>query len=149
MVRSSRGWRIQEPYLILWWACREEHFLGIEELRDRFWHGEAALIGYLLWQGETDVDLLTSLQERKVDSLITFFLRMNGYLFKLGNEVLARSLEKFTAYAKGLVSTSNFHLQLSNDHCISFLPICLKNPKVQTKGEQILNLCLIDIYWIE
>lgn len=81
------------------------------------------------------MDLLTSLQERKVDGVITFFPRMNGYLFKLGNEVLARSLEKFTAYAKGLVSTSDFYVQLSNDHCVSFLPICLKNPKVETKGE--------------
>lgn len=95
------------------------------------------------------MDLLTSLKERKVDGVIAFFPRMNGYLFKLDSEVLARSLEKFTAYVKGLVSTSNFHLQLSKDHCISFLPICLKNPKVQTKGEQIFNLCSIDVQWIE
>lgn len=88
----------------------------------------------MLRQGEIDVDLLASLQERKVDGVIAFFPRMNGYLFKLGNEVLARSLEKFTAYVKGLVSASNFHLQLSNDHCTGFLPICLKNPRVQTKG---------------
>lgn len=53
----------------------------------------------------------------------------NGYLFKWDHDVLARVLEKFILYVKKVVTTANFHLQLSNDHCIRFLPICLKNPK--------------------
>lgn len=58
--------------------------------------------------GEIDVDLLASLTGEKSRWCDRFLPRMNGYLFKLGNEVLAETLEKFTTYVKGLVAQAIF-----------------------------------------
>lgn len=58
------------------------------------------------------MNLLTSLQEREAYGVIVIDTK-NSYLFKLDHDVLAGFLEKFTPYVKRVVTTSNFHVQLS------------------------------------
>lgn len=96
------------------------------------------------------MDLLTGLQKRDAYGIIVTGAK-NSYLFKVDHDVLARFPEKFTPYVKRVMPTTSFHLQLSNDHCINFLSICLKNLKGIVERccyhDLILNLCLIDFNW--
>lgn len=82
-------------------------------------------------------------------SLSTFSPQKKSYLFKLDHDVPGQVfLEKFTPYVKRVVTTSNFHLQLSNDHSISFLLLCLRNLKgIAESCDLISDLCSMDINW--